>query len=66
MDLNARVDVNFEFSNGHCELILLHIFFFILISINIKVLLIHQTEFQQNMLSNIGEMYLNACVDVIF
>ena len=27
MDLNARVDVNFEFSNGHCELILLHIFF---------------------------------------
>ena len=59
MDLNARVDVNFfgvdvNFSNGHCHLIPLQIFF-ILISINIKVLLILHTKFQPNILSRSGE-----------
>ena len=48
-DLNAWVDVNFfkgrrKFSNGHCDLILLQ-FFLILISINIRVLLILHTKF---------------------
>ena len=62
MDLNARVDVNFaraecKCSNGHCDLIL-HNFFFILISINIKVLLILHTKFQPNIPSHFGEMDL--------
>ena len=69
MDLNARVDVNFArddvVSNGHCDLILLT-FFFILIPINIKVLLILHTKFQPNILTHFGEMDLNARVDISF
>ena len=70
MDLNARVDVNFarvdvKFSNGHFDLILLN-FFFILIPINNKALLLLHTKFQPNMLGHFGEMDLNARVDVIF
>ena len=70
MDLNAWVDVYFfffggggggggggrrKFSNGYCDLIPLRIFFFILISINIKVLLILNTQFQPNIPSRSGE-----------
>ena len=43
-----------EFSNGHCDLIPLQIFF-ILILINIKVLLILHTKSQLNILSRSGE-----------
>ena len=69
MDLYARVDVNFarvdvNFQNGHCDLILLQSFF-ILISINIKVLIFH-TKFQPNIPGHFGEMDLNVWVDVIF
>ena len=70
MDLNAGIDINFarvhvNFSNGHCDLILLPIFF-ILITIKIKVLLISHTKFQPNILSQFGEMDLNARVNVNF
>ena len=56
MDLNARVDVNFARVdvNFHSDLIPLQIFF-ILISINIKVLLIFHTKFQLNISSHYGE-----------
>ena len=69
MDLNASVDVNFarvdvNFLNGHCDLILLQSFF-ILISINIKVLIFH-AKFQPNIPRYFGEMGLNVWVDVIF
>ena len=43
-----------KFSNGQCDLIRLQIFF-ILISINIKVLLIFHTKFQPNIPSRSGE-----------
>ena len=43
-----------KFSNGHCDLIPLQIVF-ILISINLKVLLILYTKFQPNILSHSGE-----------
>ena len=43
-----------KFSNGHCDLIMLQIFF-ILISINIKVLLMLHTKFQPNIPSCSGE-----------
>ena len=43
-----------NFSNGHCDLILLKIFF-VFISINIKVLLIHHAKFQPNIPSRSGE-----------
>ena len=43
-----------KFSNSHFDLIPLQIFF-ILISINIKVLLIFHTKFQPNMPSRSGE-----------
>ena len=49
MDLNAR-----KFSNNDCDLIPLQIFF-ILISIDIKVLLILHTKFQPNIPSHSGE-----------
>ena len=70
MDSNARVDVNFarvecKFSNVHCDLILSQFFFF-LISINIKILLILKTKFQPNIPSHFGEMDINARVDVNF
>ena len=56
MDWNARVDVNFfrVDVDCHCDLILQQIFF-ILISINIKVLLILHTQFQLNITSRSGE-----------
>ena len=49
MNLKARVGVNyarvgFLFKNGHCVLIPLQIFFFILISLNIKVPVILNTK----------------------
>ena len=66
MDLNAKVNVNFaKFSNGHCDLILLQIFF-ILISINTKVPLILHTKFQPNIPSHFGEIDINARNDVNF
>ena len=70
MDLTTRVDVNIfrvdvNFSNGHCALIPLQIFF-ILIKIDIKVLLMLHTKFQPNIPSHFGEMDLNAWVDVNF
>ena len=43
-----------KFSNGHCDLIPLQIFF-ILIPINIKVLLILHTKLQPNIPSRSGE-----------
>ena len=43
-----------EFSNGHCDLIPLQIFF-ILISVNTKDLLILHTKFQPNILFHSGE-----------
>ena len=42
----------------------LHIFWHILIPINIKVLLILHTKFQPNIPSQFGERDLNAWVDV--
>ena len=59
MDLNAWVDVNcfrvdVKFSNSHCDLILLQIFF-ILVSLSIKVPLILHTKFQPNIPSRSGE-----------
>ena len=60
-DVNfARVDVNFQkvTVTKFCE------YFFILIPINIKVLLIFHTNFQPNIPSHLGEMDLNAWVDV--
>ena len=70
MDLNARVDVNFarvdvNFLNVHCDLILSHFYFF-LIPINIKVLLILKTKVQPNIPCHFGEKDLNARVDVNF
>ena len=60
MDLNAWVDVKFfridVFSNDHSDLILLQNFF-ILISINIKVLLILHTKFQPNIPNHSGECH---------
>ena len=46
-----------RFSNGHCDLIPLHIFL-ILISINIKVLLILHIKFQPNKPSRSGKMVI--------
>ena len=43
-----------KFSNGHCDLIPLQLFF-ILIPINIKVLLLLHTKFQPNIPSHSGE-----------
>ena len=63
MDLNARVDINFDTVDvkfrtysfkSHCDLIPLQIFFN-LIPINIKVLLILNTKFQLNIPSRSGE-----------
>ena len=70
MDLNARVDVYFarvdmNFQTVTATLFLTN-FFFSLIPINIKVLLILHTKFQPNIPSHFGEMDFNALVDVNF
>ena len=68
MDLHARVDVNFtrvdENFKSHCDLFCYKIF--ILISVNTKVPLILHIKFQPNIPSHIGEMDLNARVNVTF
>ena len=69
MDLNDRVDVNFARVDVNFQMFTVTysvVFFFILISINIKVLFILHTKFQPNTISHFGEMDLNAWVDVNF
>ena len=70
MDLNARVNGNFARVDVNFQTVTVTLFyyqsFFILISINIKVLLILHTKYQPNIHSRFGEMVLNALVDVIF
>ena len=67
MDLNARIDVNFARVHVKFQMFTVtsfcHIFFFFLIPINIKVLLILKTKFQPNIPSHFGELDLNAMVD---
>ena len=59
MDLNARVDVNFIRVDINFQTVIVtqlcYRFFFILISINIKVLLILHIKFQPNILGRSGE-----------
>ena len=62
MDLNARVNINFARVDVHFQTVT--VTFFILISINIKVLLKLHTKFQPNIPSHFGERDLNAWVDV--
>ena len=67
MDLNARADVSFARVDVNCQTVTEPnsvIFFFILIPINIKVLLILHTKFKPNIPSHFGERDLNAWVDV--
>ena len=70
MDLNARVDVNFARVEMNFKIVTVTYFckhlFFILIPINIKVLLIFHTKFQPNIPSHVGEMDLNARINVNF
>ena len=70
MDLNARVNVTFARVDVNFQTVTVtyfcYIFFFILIPINIKVLLILQTKFQPNITRHFRERELNAWVDVIF
>ena len=65
MDLNARVDVNFARVDINFQTVTV-IFFFILIPINIKVLLILHTKFHPNIPRHFGERDLNAWVNVFF
>ena len=62
MDLNARVDVNFARVDENFQMVTVTLFyynfFFILILISIKVLLILHTKFQPNIPSHFGEMDL--------
>ena len=68
MDLNARVDVKFAGVDVNFQRVTVTYFFFfvILIIVNTKVPLIPHTKFQPNIPSHLGEMDLNARVDVNF
>ena len=70
MDLNARVDVNFARVDVNFQMVTVtysvNIFFFILIPINIKVLLILQTKFQPNIPSHLEKWTKNAQLTYIF
>ena len=59
----ARVDVHFQTVTVTS---ICHNFFFILIPISSKVLLLLHTKFQPNIPCHFGEMDLHAWVDVIF
>ena len=59
----ARVDVHFQTVTVTS---ICHNFFFILIPISSKVLLILHTKFQPNIPCHFGEMDLHAWYDVIF
>ena len=70
MALNTRVNVNFARVDINFQTVTVtyfcYNFFFILIPINNKVLLILHTKFQPNIPSHFGERDLNAWVDVNF
>ena len=69
MELNARVNVNIAKVDVNFQIVTVTdsiIIFFILISINIKILLILHTKYQPNIPGHFGERDLNAWVDVIF
>ena len=70
MDLNARVDINFAGVDINSQTFtgtqFCYNIFFILISINIKVLLILHTKFQPNIPRHFEEMDLNDVVDLNF
>ena len=70
VDLNVKVNINFTRVDVNFQTVTVsqfcHNFFFILIPINIKVLLILHTKFQPNIPSHFGERDLNVWVDVNF
>ena len=53
-----------KFSNGHCDIVLLQFFFHFDITQHQGTPILH-TKFQPNILSHLGEMDLNARVDII-
>ena len=68
MDLNARVNVNFAKFDVNFQTVTVTLFcynfFFSLMSLNIKVLLILHTKFQPNIPNHFGERDVNAWIDV--